>query len=77
MLLSTYEKDTAKALSQYRTRNDIELYFDDMKNLMDCNRIRVHSDDVMLGRIFINFLSRIVMPSYKKLEILGCRERVN
>lgn len=66
VLLSTNEKNGPKALSQYRSRNDIELHFDDMKNLMDCNRLRVHSDDVMKGRIFINFLALIVVNELKR-----------
>jgi len=65
VLLSNNEKDTAKALNQYRQRNNIELHFDDMKNLMDCNRIRVHSEDVMQGRIFINFLTMIIVNELK------------
>jgi transposase len=76
VLLSTNEKDTAKALAQYRTRNDIELHFDDMKNLMDCNRIRVHSDDVMQGRIFINFLAMIVVNELKRfIAAIPAKER--
>ena len=76
MLLSSNEKDTAKALAQYRSRNDIELHFDDMKNLMDCKRIRVHSDDVMRGRIFINFLSMIVVNELKQfLSAIPAKER--
>lgn len=76
MLLSSNEKDTAKALSQYRNRNDIELHFDDMKNLMDCKRIRVHSDDVMQGRIFINFLAMIVVNELKRfLSAIPAKER--
>lgn len=76
MLLSSNEKDTAKALSQYRSRNDIELHFDDMKNLMDCKRIRVHSDDVMQGRIFINFLAMIVVNELKRfLSAIPAKER--
>ena len=65
MFLSTNEKDTAKPLAQYRTCNDIELHFDDMKNFMDCNRIRIPSDDVMQGWIFINFLAAI--PTKERL----------
>lgn len=51
VLLSTNEKDTAKALFLYRQRNNIELHLDDMKNLMDCNRLQVHSEDVMQGQV--------------------------
>ncbi len=36
-------------------RNDIELLFDDMKNIIDRNRLRVHTEQVMKGRLFINF----------------------
>ncbi|MDY0288248.1 MAG: transposase [Sphaerochaeta sp.] len=76
MLLSSDEKDTAKALSQCRNRNDIELHFDDMKNLLDCKRIRVHSDDVMQGRIFINFLAMIVVNELKRfLASIPAKER--
>lgn len=67
MLLSTNEKDTAKALFQYRQRNNIELHFDDMKNLMDCNRLRVHSEEVMQDRIFINFLTMVVVNELKRV----------
>ena len=76
VLLSTNEKNTARALSQYRQRNNIELHFDDMKNLMDCNRIRVHSEDVMQGRIFINFLTMIVVTELKRfIAAIPAKER--
>ncbi|MDA3835338.1 MAG: transposase, partial [Spirochaetales bacterium] len=76
LLLSTNEKDTARALFQYRQRNNIELHFDDMKNLMDCNRIRVHSEDVMQGRVFINFLTMIVVTELKRfIASIPAKER--
>jgi hypothetical protein len=47
-----------------------------MKNLMDCNRIRVHSDDVMQGRIFINFLAMIVVNELKRfIAAIPAKER--
>jgi len=76
VLLSTNEKDTTKALLQYRQRNNIELHFDDMKNLMDCNRLRVHSAEVMQGRIFINFLTLIVVNELKRfIALIPAKER--
>jgi transposase len=66
LLLSSHEKDGPKALSHYRMRNNIELHFDDLKNTLDCDRIRVHSADVMQGRIFINFLSMIIINELKR-----------
>jgi len=76
VLLTTHEKDTAKALFHYRQRNTIELHFDDMKNLMDCNRLRVHSEDVMQARVFINFLAMIVVNELKRsIAAIPAKER--
>jgi Transposase len=66
VLLSNTEKDAATALSHYRMRNDIELQFDDLKNSIDCNRLRTHSESTMKGKIFICFLSLIVLNELKK-----------
>jgi hypothetical protein len=38
ILLSFNEKDITSAPFQYPQRNNIELYFNDMINLMDCSR---------------------------------------
>ena len=76
VLLSTHEKDTAKALFHYRQRNNIELHFDDLKNLTDCKRLRVHSEDVMQGRVFINFLAMIVINELKRfIAAIPAKER--
>ncbi len=76
ILLSTGEKDAAKALAHYRQRNNIELHFDDMKNTLDCKRIRVHSEQVMQGRIFINFLALIVINELKRcIAAIPAKER--
>lgn len=53
---------TAKqALSEYSTRDYIEKDFDEMKNELDMKRIRVHTDDRMRGRLFIQFIAEIYM----------------
>lgn len=66
VLLSNTEKDASKALAHYRMRNDIELQFDDLKNTIDCNRLRTHNESTMKGKIFICFLSLIVLNELKK-----------
>jgi hypothetical protein len=66
VLLSNTEKDAATALSHYRMRNDIELQFDDLKNTIDCCRLRVHNESTMKGKVFICFLSLIVLNELKK-----------
>jgi transposase len=67
VLYTNAEKDPVKALHAYRQRNDIELLFDDMKNLIDCNRLRVHTDKVMQGRLFVNFITLIILTALKEL----------
>jgi len=49
------------ALSEYSTRDYIEKDFDEMKNDLDMNRIRVHNDDRMRARLFIQFIAEIYL----------------
>lgn len=66
VLISNTEKDAATALLHYRMRNDIELQFDDLKNTIDCKRLRTHNESTMRGKVFICFLSLIVLNELKK-----------
>ena len=49
------------ALKEYSTRDYIEKDFDEMKNELDMKRIRVHTDDRMKARLFIQFIAEIYM----------------
>jgi transposase len=49
------------ALSEYSTRDYIEKDFDEMKNDLDMHRIRVHTDDRMKARLFIQFVAEIYL----------------
>jgi transposase len=49
-------KDT---ISEYSTRDYIEKDFDELKNELDMNRIRVHTDSRMKARLFIQFIAEI------------------
>ena len=51
----------ADALKEYSTRDYIEKDFDEMKNDLDVRRIRVHTDDRMKARLFIQFIAEIYM----------------
>jgi len=54
--------ETARdALTEYSTRDYIEKDFDEMKNNLDMRRIRVHTDDRMRSRLFIQFIAEIYM----------------
>ena len=53
---------TAKdALKEYSTRDYIEKDFDEMKNELDMKRIRVHTDNRMRSRLFIQFIAEIFL----------------
>jgi transposase len=49
------------ALHEYSTRDYIEKDFDELKNDLDMNRIRVHSDGRMCARLLIQFIAHIIL----------------
>lgn len=53
------------ALREYATRDAIEKDFDDMKNSLDMKRLRIHSDDRMRARLFIQFIAEIFMREFR------------
>ena len=61
VILSSVEKDASACLRQYRERNNIELHFDDLKNATDCRRLRTHNERTMVGRLFVSFISLILI----------------
>lgn len=66
ILMSTAEKDTEKALTSYRTRNDVELGFDDVKNSMDLKRMRNHTEKTIKGKIFVTFIALILLTQLRE-----------
>jgi transposase len=58
-LLSPNIINPIEAIKIYRNRDNVEKYFDDLKNLIDSNRLRVHASDKLEARIFIQFLSLV------------------
>ncbi len=65
-IYTTSEKDAKKALEAYRERNAIEQLYDDLKNTLDCSRLRVHSAAAMQGRLFIQFIALILLSELKR-----------
>lgn len=61
------EKDAKTALENYRERNGIEVLFDDLKNELDCERLRVHSSAAMYGRLFIQFIALILLSAIRQV----------
>ena len=60
VILTNHYKDSGQMLEIYRNKDVVEKCFDNLKNDLDLNRLRIHSDRVMEGRIFIGFISLIV-----------------
>ena len=76
VLLSNTEKDAATALLHYKMRNNIELQFDDLKNTIDCKRLRMHNESTMRGKIFVCFLSLIILNELKnEVDAIPAHER--
>ena len=41
----------------YRRKDIVENCFDDLKNRLDMKRLRIHSSEVVDGRMFIQFIA--------------------
>ena len=67
ILISTSVKKADEALKQYRKRNAIELYFDDEKNLLDLKRLKNHNDQTVKGKIFVTFVSLIILARLRRM----------
>lgn len=65
-ILSTSIKDPVKALQIYRDKDVIEKCFDDLKNQLDMKRLRMHSSAAVNGRLFIQFISLVLISALRK-----------
>ena len=61
IILTNHYKDPQQVLEIYRNKDAVEKSFNDLKNDLDLERLRIHSDEAMEGRIFIGFISLIIM----------------
>jgi transposase len=73
-IISSYDKDAENVLKIYRNKDLVEKSFDNLKNRLDMKRIRMHCSNTMDSRIFIQFLSLIIISdiqhSMKDMDIL-------
>lgn len=60
-------KDPVKALEIYRQKDTVEKAFDDLKNDLDGKRLRIHSEQAMEGRLFIQFVALILSAKIKRV----------
>jgi hypothetical protein len=64
-LLSTRFKDPLEALQVYRDKDVVEKCFDDLKNVLDMKRLRMHSAETVDGRLFVQFIALLFMSALR------------
>lgn len=67
VLISNDIKDPIEALTIYRAKDVVEKAFDNLKNSLDMKRLRVHLQENMKGRLFIQFISLILVSYIHKV----------
>lgn len=66
VIISNDIRHPQEALLLYRAKDCVERSFDNLKNELDLKRLRVHSDLAMTGRLFIGFISLILLSQINK-----------
>lgn len=66
-ILTNDSKDSEYILNIYCTKDVVEKSFDNTKNDLDLERLRIHSDKAMEGRIFIGFVSLIITSYIRRI----------
>lgn len=61
VLISNDELDAKEALAIYREKDVVEKGFMRLKSSLDLSRIRVHSNERMLNKTFVSFISLILL----------------
>jgi transposase len=61
VLISNKIEDCGEALEVYRAKDVVEKGFYRLKNSIDLGRLRVHSQDSMQSKVFVGFLSLILL----------------
>jgi transposase len=65
-ILTTKLKDPLEALQVYRDKDVVEKCFDDLKNVLDMKRLRMHSIETVDGRLFVQFIALIIMSELRR-----------
>jgi transposase len=69
VILSNYIICPKQAIEIYRAKDVIEKCFLMLKNFLDFNRLRVHSSTAMKNKVFIFFLSLILISHIHRVMI--------
>lgn len=69
VIISNDISDAREALSIYREKDVVEKGFLRLKNSLDLGRLRVHREDIMQNKVFVGFLSLILMSQIHKVML--------
>ena len=61
VLISDTETDPQEALDIYRTKDVVEKSFERLKGTLDLKRLRVHKDERMENKLFVSFISLLLI----------------
>ena len=67
ILLTNKQIKKTDLLNLYRQRDGVEKVFDIVKNAMDGDRLRAHSQYNTEGRLFIKFIALIIYTEISKI----------
>jgi len=67
-LLTPYKTDALTAIETYRRKESVENCFDDLKNMLDMKRLRIHSSPTMDSRLFIQFIAAIILSKVRFIK---------
>ena len=67
VIISNCESNVESVINIYRTKDVIEKAFNRIKNSLNFNRLRVHREDTMEGKILVGFLALIVISHIHKI----------
>ena len=75
IITNDLEKNASRIYNSYKSRNEIEVMFDGMKNVLDADKTYMQNEETLQGWMFINHLALqwyyIIYKMLKEHELLG------
>jgi transposase len=69
VLISNETEDAKRAMQIYRAKDIVEKGFLRLKKSLDLGRLRVHSEERMLNKVFVGFISLILLSELDKVML--------
>jgi transposase len=69
VIISNDVTDAKEAISIYREKDVVEKGFLRLKNSLDLGRLRVHREDSMQNKVFVGFISLILLSQIHKVML--------